>query len=865
MKRLFKPKSSKSSQPNTIPTPIPSEQFRSIQHLKLHSEDASLDDLNLHAPLPPIPHPQSSPYPSPLTTTNSNQFYSTLHTNTNTTSGTNSPRHSTHSLLTPTSNPFKKKSHVHAATTILRSLDPDDTSNNRSRSPSMESILKASDIDRYPDQRFSELERDLQADQHSNYERKDSDRRHRDPAEWDKDRLRQPDQDSIQQERYEDRDKSHRKEKHKDKDKKRGLFSRDKDKDKDKDRNGSAELTRMIGYLTATASEDWSLVLEVCERASVNDAAAKEACKALRREFKYAEPGAQLSAARASGKKFLDSLEEVLLYGGTSPVVRERLMEVLAAAAYSHGGGFRALWRKLKPSHKPDESDDRVEGIPFDANDSILNFLQSMAPSITPRPTDEVIPPHEDMRRLFEECEVGRGNAQLLNQALTYARPEELNEPVIGEWYRKCRNSHDFIMAQIPWATAQADRSREEMHRPYREGGEVEGNKSVSKEEELLAALLRANEELLEVFRIYDDLQRLGIMEQEEREVQERSRKETRIDRTKITYIGDDGSFYEHPPSFSNTLGVAGNGSNPSGSRPPSPSPSSPPERERPPRSYPPPNLPSPNPFAQYVSPKSSTPPAGTNSLSSHANVGNLRVPLGPRQARPSRSPSPEPFNVPHIQFPATATTTGSTIVPFPSSPAVGPPVPSLPVNSFPTSVQTSAYPQELGHNPTGSLSVDIKQLAKLSLDITGAVANGGQGQSYKQSSNRSTRVSGSDIETPVVPSAKAMGKRKAVVEDKPEELNSDEFIDGRSSVYGDSSDEENSNGYDNHKRRNAPVVYVYDAAADRARELRREIGIPSPTVMKPLNNLLNPTSTMKSLQSPTVNTTMNTNGIRIG
>ena len=73
----------------------------------------------------------------------------------------------------------------------------------------------------------------------------------------------------------------------------------------------------MEGYLTATASEDWALVLEVCERASSNESNAKEAVKALRREFKfvtlsapsqfgglttpihrYAEPPAQLSAAR---------------------------------------------------------------------------------------------------------------------------------------------------------------------------------------------------------------------------------------------------------------------------------------------------------------------------------------------------------------------------------------------------------------------------------------------------------------------------------------------------------------------------------------------------------------------------------------
>jgi hypothetical protein len=39
-------------------------------------------------------------------------------------------------------------------------------------------------------------------------------------------------------------------------------------------------------------------VLEVCDRASANEATAKEAVRALKREFKYGEPPAQLSAAR---------------------------------------------------------------------------------------------------------------------------------------------------------------------------------------------------------------------------------------------------------------------------------------------------------------------------------------------------------------------------------------------------------------------------------------------------------------------------------------------------------------------------------------------------------------------------------------
>ena len=88
-----------------------------------------------------------------------------------------------------------------------------------------------------------------------------------------------------------------------DKDRDRERFERVRDKDRREDDLSTAELTRMIGkpppafnvpnterlppgYLTATASEDWSIVLEVCERSSASEANAKEATRALRREFK---------------------------------------------------------------------------------------------------------------------------------------------------------------------------------------------------------------------------------------------------------------------------------------------------------------------------------------------------------------------------------------------------------------------------------------------------------------------------------------------------------------------------------------------------------------------------------------------------
>ncbi|KAJ7202381.1 hypothetical protein GGX14DRAFT_370494, partial [Mycena pura] len=140
-------------------------------------------------------------------------------------------------------------------------------------------------------------------------------------------------------------------------------------------------------FLTATASEDWTLVLDICDRASANDANAMEAVRALRREFKYGEPAAQLAAARlwaimlrnssdtfiskSTSRMFLDTLEDLLSSTHTSPVVRERVMEVVAAAAYASGPkkgtGFRRLWRRVKPRDKPEE------GVPFDTEDAMFN------------------------------------------------------------------------------------------------------------------------------------------------------------------------------------------------------------------------------------------------------------------------------------------------------------------------------------------------------------------------------------------------------------------------------------------------------------------------------------------------------------
>jgi hypothetical protein len=44
---------------------------------------------------------------------------------------------------------------------------------------------------------------------------------------------------------------------------------------------------------------------------------------------------------------------------------------------------------------------------------------------------NRIIPPDEDIRRLFQECKIGQGNASLLSQALALTKPEDLKRKEI--------------------------------------------------------------------------------------------------------------------------------------------------------------------------------------------------------------------------------------------------------------------------------------------------------------------------------------------------------------------------------------------------------------------------------------------------
>jgi len=117
-----------------------------------------------------------------------------------------------------------------------------------------------------------------------------------------------------------------------------------------------------------------------------------------------------------------------------------------------------------------------------------------------------IIFPEEDMRRLFQECKIGTGNANLLSQALAMATPEQLNDSVIVEFHKKCIDSQELIYIQIPWATAGAERAKERARTDSTANGN--GTPVPTREEELLTELLTSNEQLIDALIQYDDLER---------------------------------------------------------------------------------------------------------------------------------------------------------------------------------------------------------------------------------------------------------------------------------------------------------------------------------------------------------------------
>ncbi|KAH7927212.1 hypothetical protein BV22DRAFT_299982 [Leucogyrophana mollusca] len=154
-------------------------------------------------------------------------------------------------------------------------------------------------------------------------------------------------------------------------------------------------------------------------------------------------------------------------------------------------------------SHSPDKS----HQAPPDSGHAPAARIQPYPQDkITPRPAPhsqhDIVLPDENIRCMFQECEVAHGRAGLLSEVLVHENPDNLELKV-----SLCRASQELIYAHIPLVTASAERSRTERRNSVKDGSTSEP----TLEEDLLSALLAANEASLEALCMHDDHELIGV------------------------------------------------------------------------------------------------------------------------------------------------------------------------------------------------------------------------------------------------------------------------------------------------------------------------------------------------------------------
>lgn len=340
------------------------------------------------------------------------------------------------------------------------------------------------------------------------------------------------------------------------------------------------------------------------------------------------------------------------------------------------------------------------------------------------RAPHEIVAHDEDVRRLHEECQIARSNASVLLDTLLHEGLHADTAEVVDEFYNKVVRSQDVIASQIPWASAQADRSRE-----WASSGERE-----TKEEKLLADLLDAHGRTSEAMRVVDEARRRIEEEEEERRVTERSKVEVRLDRSALMQ-DSSGELYEMGRGRGAGLLDVNEGKQEGGSRSASPS----------------------KPYSVTGAGGQGAPSLPSSGFSSNVPSTNgsarisrpLPVPRSDQSSSDSTSirsaqfPPPQPPTLPphptkapgSINSTASNSLSGSTHSRS-SQFALSPP------NPHPSSAMSTS--------PAGGRSLPLTPNLNIRTDATKASKNGAEEEE-------------DDLQTPIVPSEKALGKRRAV------------------------------------------------------------------------------------------------------
>lgn len=381
-------------------------------------------------------------------------------------------------------------------------------------------------------------------------------------------------------------------------------------------------ITSQIGNLCISdeGDWDWNLILALCNAMSRSEAASKEAAQALRKEFRYGEEDPKFRAIRlwailctrasdrfrlqVATKKFLEALEDLYTDKKTSIKLRGRLLLAWSMLAYEYQldqdlHPITKMFNKIKPKDMPtngialDTSHELFSGSSFsgmqqsvpaslgqdiyhdhfstpvtlsakqqdlDLHKHDYTLLQVGATEMKKKASSqqsiiETLPSSEqeeslqdmprlsdDIRRLHQECQVARGNVQLMTEALI---EHGLTNDIVSEFAGRTQLSEDYITAQIPWASAQADRSRAERHGWVAAGGgDAEEARQYTREELLLQDLLETHEKLVAANGMIAEARDRQREEEEERRAIDQSIREQRIDRSTLVEESATGKLY---------------------------------------------------------------------------------------------------------------------------------------------------------------------------------------------------------------------------------------------------------------------------------------------------------------------------------
>ncbi|PWN20939.1 hypothetical protein BCV69DRAFT_179314 [Microstroma glucosiphilum] len=282
------------------------------------------------------------------------------------------------------------------------------------------------------------------------------------------------------------------------------------------------EVTAKIGWLCSdrASKSDWSHILSFADTLAISEEASKEACQALRREFKLGEPESQKRAVKVWAvlfvnssdlfrlqivkKSFLEILEQTVIDPKTSLKVKERLLDAWAMLAYQYQG-VPQLSALTKSYNRVCPSDRAMNGEPLDLEHEIFSVpstdiavqparqsqqFQGQAPHQPPQQSNQQQAFYEDRHAevnehnphaiaqdeeevdqseesddgddpdtivlLFEACEVARLDASLLIDNLTSCG---LHSSEVQELVRRCRHSLELLNSQMEWTNLQVARA----------------------------------------------------------------------------------------------------------------------------------------------------------------------------------------------------------------------------------------------------------------------------------------------------------------------------------------------------------------------------------------------------------------------